>query len=60
MYPLVEDMSEIYAHPLPRLYYDMFLFAIEYSAKAQRTTTGARGGLGATPRARALAVVVVR
>ena len=42
MDPLVEDMSEIYAHPLPRVY-AMFLFAIEYSAEAQHTTTGARG-----------------
>ena len=43
MLPLVEDMSEIYAHPLPRVY-DIFLFAIEYSAKAQppqHKTTGA-------------------
>ena len=45
MYPLVEDMSEIYAHPLPRVY-AMFLFGIEYSAKARHTTTGARGGGG--------------
>ena len=42
MFPLVEDMSEIYAHPLPRVY-AIFLFAIEYSAKAQHTTTKARG-----------------
>ena len=28
MYPLVEDMSEIYARPLPRVY-AIFLFAIE-------------------------------
>ena len=41
MLPLVEDMSEIYAHPLPTVY-AIFLFAIEYSAKAQHTTTGAR------------------
>ena len=40
MSQLVEDMSEIYAHPLPRVY-AIFLFAIEYSAKAQHTTTGA-------------------
>ena len=56
MYPLVEDMSEIYVHHLPRVY-AMFLFAIEYSAKAQppqHTTTGARAqGGGATPEARA-------
>ena len=39
MYPLVEDVSEIYAHPLPKDY-AIFLFAIEYSAKAQHTTTG--------------------
>ena len=56
MYPLVEDMSKIYARPLPRVY-AIFLFAIEYSAKAQHTTTGARaeawGGAGvATPGAR--------
>ena len=34
----------MYAHPLPRVY-AIFLFAIEYSAKAQppqNTTTGAR------------------
>ena len=46
MLPLVEDMSEIYAHPLPRVY-AIFLFAIEYSAKAQpprqHTTTGGWG-----------------
>ena len=42
MYPLVEDMSKIYARPLPRVY-AIFLFAIEYSAKAQHTTTRARG-----------------
>ena len=41
MFPLAQDMSKIYAHPLPRVY-AMFLFAIEYSAKAQHTTTGAR------------------
>ena len=41
MNPLVEDMSEIYAHPLPRGY-AIVLFAIEYSAKAQHTTKGAR------------------
>ena len=41
MYPLVEDMSEMYARPLPRVYV-IFLCAIEYSAKAQHTTTGAR------------------
>ena len=41
MYPLVEDMSKIYARPLPRVY-AIFLFAIEYAAKAQHTTTGAR------------------
>ena len=48
MYQLVEDMSEMYAHPLPRVY-AIVLFAIEYSAKAQHTTTGARGRGGATP-----------
>ena len=58
MYSLVEDMPEIYAPPLPRVY-AIFLFAIGYSAKAQPTTTGARGGggLGATPGARAPVVV---
>ena len=55
-YPLVEDMSEIHARPLPRVYV-IFLFAIEYSAKAQHTTTGARAGRGATPGARAPVVV---
>ena len=58
MYPLVEDMSKIYARPLPRVY-AIFLFAIEYSAKAQppqHTTTGAMGG-DATPGARAAVVV---
>ena len=34
MLPLVEDMSKIYAHPLPRVN-AIFLFAIEYSAKAR-------------------------
>ena len=48
MYLLVEDMSEIYARPLPRVY-AIFLFAIEYSAKAQHTTTGARAPLVAPP-----------
>ena len=45
MYPLVEDMSNIYAHPLPRVY-AIFLFAIEYGAEAQppQHTTGARAG----------------
>ena len=38
-----QDMSEIYAHPLPRVY-AIFLFAIEYSAKAQHITTAARAG----------------
>ena len=50
MYPLVEDMSKIYARPLPRVD-AIFLFAIEYSAKAQHTTTGARAG-GAPHRGR--------
>ena len=58
MYPLVQDMSDIYAHPLPSVY-AIFLFAIEYSAKAQppqHTTTGARtvgggGGVGREPMA---------
>ena len=45
MYPLVEDMAEIYARPLPRIY--VFSIAIEYSAKVQHTTTGARArGVG--------------
>ena len=30
MFPLVEDMSEIYAHPLLRVY-AIFLFAMEYA-----------------------------
>ena len=37
------DLVKIYAHPLLRVY-AIFLFAIEYSAKAQHTTTGARAG----------------
>ena len=36
-----EFCQQIYARPLPRVY-AIFLFAIEYSAKAQHTTTGAR------------------
>ena len=47
MYPLAQGMSEIYASPLPRVY-AIFLFASEYSVKAQppqHTTTGAQGGL---------------
>ena len=52
MYPLVEDMSEIYARPLPRVY-AIFLFAIEYSAKAQHTTTGACAPGVAPPPSRA-------
>ena len=54
-----EKMSKIYAHPLPREY-AIFLFAIEYSAKAQHTTTSvrARGGRrGATPGVRGPVVV---
>ena len=51
MYPLVENMSEIYAHPLPRVY-AIFLFAIEYSAKAQHTTRARSPGVAPpTPRA---------
>ena len=53
MYPLAQDMSEICARPLPRVY-AIFLFAIEYSAKAQPpqlTTTGAPPPVvGAIPR----------
>ena len=48
MYTPVEDMSEMYSRPLPKVY-AIFLFAIEYSAKAQppqHTTTGARLGRG--------------
>ena len=56
MNPLVEDMSKIYARPLPRVY-AIFLFAIEYSAKAQHTTTGARAPGVAPPPARAPVVV---
>ena len=52
MYPLVEDMSEMYARPLPRVY-AIFLCPIEKSAKAQpsqHTTAGARArGWGTTP-----------
>ena len=51
-----EKMSKIYAHPLPRVY-AIFLFAIEYSAKAQHTTTGEHAGMGATPGAHAHVVV---
>ena len=39
MYPQVEDMSEIYARHLPRVN-AIFLFAIEYSAKAQHNNRG--------------------
>ena len=35
------NLVKKYARPLPRVY-TIFLFAIEYSAKAQHTTTGAR------------------
>ena len=56
MLPLAQDMSEIYAHPLPRVY-AIFLFATEYSAKAQHTTTGARTPGVAPPHARAPVVV---
>ena len=45
-------VSKIYAHPLPRVY-AIFLFAIEYSAKAQHTTTGPRAPGVATPPVRA-------
>ena len=51
MYPLVEDMSKIYARPLPRVH-AMILFTIEQSAEAQppqHTTTGARTGGGGAP-----------
>ena len=59
MYPLVDDMSEIYARPLPRVQ-AIFLFAIEYSAKAQHTTTGARApGVAPLPPARAPVVALV-
>ena len=60
MYPLVEDMSEIDAHPLQRVY-AIFLFAIEYLAKAQpqHTTTGARAGGGAPHRGRAALLLCV-
>ena len=50
-YALDEDMSEIYAHPLPRVY-AIFWFAIELSAKAQppqHTTTGVRAPSVASP-----------
>ena len=43
--------------PLPRVY-AIFLFAIEYSAKAQHTTTGARApGVATRPRAALLLCV---
>ena len=47
----------IYAHPLLRVY-AIFLFAIEYSAKAQHTTTGPRAG-GAPHRGRAALLLCV-
>ena len=47
-----EFVQNIYAGPLPRVY-AIFLFAIEYSAKAQHTTTRARGGGGRHTGARA-------
>ena len=41
----------IYARPLPRVY-TIFLFAIEFSANAQHTTTGPRApGVAPPPRA---------
>ena len=43
-----KNVKQKYARPLPRVY-AIFLFAIEYSAKAQppqHTTTGAGGGGG--------------
>ena len=41
---MVENVNiSLYARPLPRVY-AIFLFAIEYSAKAQHTTTGGAGG----------------
>ena len=55
MYPLVEDMSEIYGRPLSPVC-AIFLFAIEKTAKAQpsqHTITGAHAGRGAPHRGRA-------
>ena len=43
MLPLVEDMSEIYAHPLPRVF-AIFLFAIEYSMANRRIAYILGGG----------------
>ena len=47
-----EDFQElgqnIYARPLPRVY-AIILFAIEYSAKAQHTPTGARAPVWRPP-----------
>ena len=43
-----EKMSDIYAHPLPRVY-AIFGFAIGYSAKGQHTTTGLRAAGVAPP-----------
>ena len=45
------------ARPLPRVY-AIFLFAIEYSTKAQHTTTGARAPVWRPPLLRAPVVVV--
>ena len=53
------NLVKKYAHPLPRVY-AIFLFAIEYSAKAQHTTTGVHAGVRrATLGARAAVVVVL-
>ena len=53
MYPLVQDISDMYARPLPRVD-AIFLFAIELLAKAQlpqHTTTGACAPSVASPHA---------
>ena len=49
--------QNIYARPLPRVY-AIFLFAIEYSAKAQHTTTVPRAEGGTPHRGRALLLYV--
>ena len=50
--------SKMYARPLPRVY-AIFLFAIEYSAKAQHTTTEVRPHGVASPLPHALLLLCV-
>ena len=52
------NLVKKYARPLPRVY-AIFLFAIEYSAKAQHTTTGARAPGVAPPPPRAALLLCV-